>query len=380
MIMYCVKFMNDDLNVEYFPQFIKKESADRYFNELKTLPFYTPTFKLRGRNAKQKRQVLAYGDSNTSFTFYGTSIPAEPWSSLMLELRDLVERHSAYVFNYVLMNLYIDGSSYESPHKNNESGLYTDFPVMVLSFGAERTITFSRPKIPPTHIKLEHGSLYIMMKPTDDLFTYGIARDPTIQSMRISLTFRLIIPMVSPLKKLKMDTSCLNSTSISGSESAKDSLPESCSQVQEVINCSLVEPTKESYNINNCSSSTNHSTNSLQDAKSTKTIYAEWDLGQKTFLQIVLRKDFKIRIHICTFMESTNEYMNSSKMEVIMNPATWYFFQRKLLNFKFQSVNDSFISNNELLVASVSEEYCLLQQMFPLNTFGFFSNITFAYF
>ena len=74
---------------------------------------------MRGKSIQPKRQVLAYGDTNVNYTFSGTSIPANPWTPLMLELRNRVEKFAACSFNYVLLNLNVDGSSYISQHKGH---------------------------------------------------------------------------------------------------------------------------------------------------------------------------------------------------------------------------------------------------------------------
>ena len=88
--------------------------------QLKSLSFYIPTFKILGKTAKPKRQVLPYGDANLSYSFSGTSIPVNPWIPLMLKPRDGVEKFTSCSFNYVLLNQFGDGTSYVSQHKDNE--------------------------------------------------------------------------------------------------------------------------------------------------------------------------------------------------------------------------------------------------------------------
>ena len=157
--MALINIYENGLNVQYASNFIEKESADNYLNQLKTLPFYTLTFKIRGKSAKPKCRVLAYEDDNLSYAFSGTSIPAEPWTPLMLEIQDHVKKFAACTFNFILLNLYTDGSSCISQHKDDESGLDAIFPIVVLSFGAERTIEYKKPHTLTTSVKLEHGSL-----------------------------------------------------------------------------------------------------------------------------------------------------------------------------------------------------------------------------
>ena len=179
--MDIVNVYDNGLNVQYVPHFIEKEQANDYFNELKSLSFYTPTFKIRGKSVKPKGQVLAYGDSNVNYTFNGTFIPANPWTPLMLELHDRVEKFATCSINYVLLNLYADGSSYISQHKNDERGFDTAFPIVVVSFGVVRTIEFKKPHTSSTFLELEHGLLYSILKPTNKLFSHGIALDSSVK-------------------------------------------------------------------------------------------------------------------------------------------------------------------------------------------------------
>lgn len=123
----------------------------------------------------------------------------------MIELRDMIKRGTACTFNYVLLNLYKGGNDYISHHKDNESSLDPTFPIACLSFGAQRTIEFRRPNFPSTHIILEQSLLYTMEQPTNQLFSHGIAANPFIKGMRISLTFRHFVPAPVIFKKPKLN-------------------------------------------------------------------------------------------------------------------------------------------------------------------------------
>ena len=99
-----------------------------------------------------KRLVLVYGESNLCYAFCGTSILAENWIPLLLELRDLVEKFAVFSFNYVSLNLYTDDFSYIFQHENDESGFDAKFPIIGLSFGVERILKFMKLLTPSTFL------------------------------------------------------------------------------------------------------------------------------------------------------------------------------------------------------------------------------------
>ena len=372
--MAPINVFENGLNVQYIPDFIEKDQADDYFNQLKSLPFYTPTFKICGKTAKPKRQVLAYGDANLSYSFSGTSIPANPWIPLMSELRDRMEKFTSYSFNYVLLNQFTDGTNYVSQHKDNESRMDTTMPIFVLSFGAERTIEFKKPNTPSTLIKLEHGSLFTMLHPTNKMFTHGIAPEPNVKEMRISLTFLLLTnPMFQPLKKARLEThSSVNTVE-------KNNLPASstnnCEKDWSPANSCEKDfsPLMEYSNRNDCLSDLFHQNDSRHP------LLKQWNLNRNTFLKIVLDTNCNLRLHIRCFKEPKSGEFIPTKQGIIMTPSTWNCFVGNIQNFKFHSVHDTFVCNNQLLVAYVDNEFCMLQQIYPLNCPGFFLKPTVLY-
>lgn len=411
-----MSFNDNGLNVHYFPKFFEKQQADVYLEQLKMLPFFIPTFKIRGRNAKPKRQVYAFGDTNTSYTFSGTTIQGEPWTPFMLQIRDRVEKNTGCTFNYVLLNLYTNGFDYISHHKDNETDLSDMFPIAVVSFGAERTIEFKRPKVKTTSIRLQHGSMYRMDHPTNELYTHGIPQEVLVNNIRISLTFRHLIPtpFSPPLKKLKLSVDNMSPTqdisvslvnSTSSQESVNDptlstgsSTPES-SKVNESSHVN--ESSKEnSTSVNKTSkvppqdhSSQNkkppHNTSDEQrndfsnDCNSQLIqeesqqnpedhIKGQWNLNGNTFLQIIMTRNFNLRIHIRKINQLSSGELSPTREGIVMSLTTWSHFQESLRKFKFLSVHESFVSNNQLLTTYINSECCYMQQMFPLNSKGFY--------
>lgn len=371
--MPSVMYTENGLNVEYISDFIEKSHADRYMAELRTLPFYRPTFRIRGKEAKPKRLMLAHGDTNTSYAFSGTSLPANPWTPLTIELRDKVEKETACTFNYVLLNLYKDGNDFISHHKDNETCLNVNFPIAVLSFGGKRTIEFKRSNVPSTFIELEHGSFYSISKPSNELFTHGIAPEPDNKDMRISLTFRHLIIHPLDLKKPKLNLDSVNLKHLSplnrhcsplnrpdhlsplNNPGPVDDIPSKDWLTRMFQEMDTIDPLLKQWNIT-----------------SSDRVIASWDLKQNVFLQLVLEKNFSVKLHIRNFKEFNGGELFPSKQGVVMTPITFAHFQKQIRKFNFHSVGDSFLSNNMLLTAFIDEESCLLQQIFYSMSKGFY--------
>ena len=96
-------------------------------------------------------------------------------------MHDYVEKFWACTLKYTFLNIYTIGFSYLSQHKDSEFRLDEAFPIIVFSFGSERTIDFKD--------RMQHGTLCNMLKPSNNLFTHGIAPEPNVKNTSISLTF-----------------------------------------------------------------------------------------------------------------------------------------------------------------------------------------------
>lgn len=364
-MMNVVHFSENGLNVQYISDFIEKVHADRYFAELRTLPFYTPTLRIRGKEVKPKRLQLAYGDVNTNYSYSGTNVSANPWTPLMIELRDKVEKQMACTFNYVLLNCYVDGSNYISQHKDNESSLDATFPITVISFGCKRKIEFKRPNVPSTFIDLEHGSLYSMGKHTNELFTHGIAPDPTIKDMRISLTFRHMISHPLDLKKPKLN---LDFSALVDDPKLKLDLFSVSPLRTETRDSTTLTSSKQISALNRPEADVSHNnwfTKLFPDVD--VYIPETWDLGWNTYVKVVMENNCSLKVDIRNYKELAGGELFPTKNGVILMAPTFDHFQNSISKFNFFSVKDTTVCNNQLLMAFLDENYCLLQQIFKTN-------------
>lgn len=284
---------------------------------------------------KPKRLVLANGDINTIYAFIGKSVTSKPWTLFMIELRDKIEKQMFCTFNYALLNLYHDGSTYISQYKDDESCLNSVFPIAALSLCAQRTIEIRRPNAPSTFIDLEHGSLYSMGKPTNDLFTHGIASDPTIKDMRVSLTYRHLIVLPLDLKKPKLN---LDFASLANDPKLKLNLFYVSPLKTEPRDSSTIISSKHISPLNRPEPNVPHK-NWFTKMFPEMDAYVpqDWSLRWSSYVKEILENNCSLKVHIRNFKEGASAELFPTKNGIIMTPLTFEHFHQNIVKFNFST-------------------------------------------
>lgn len=196
----------DKINIMYMENFFSQYEANSYYNLFENKLEYNSDkdseVMIYGKSIKIPRQQVAYGDTNTSYTFSGNNVPARQWNSdeigrNLLLIKNKVEQYTGESFNFVLVNRYKDGNSYIGYHSDDENDLVKSSSIVGISFGASRDFLF-KPKesfIPKNitdiiSINLNHGSLVQLKTPTNEYWKHSIPKRSSIHVPRISLTFR----------------------------------------------------------------------------------------------------------------------------------------------------------------------------------------------
>lgn len=186
-------FQSQGLNYKYNELF-PKNLADEYFKNLEEEVTYMDPEKTKvvvyGKKHKMARKVAAYGDPGKSYTFSGLTVFAKPWTPTMLAIKQAVEEYSKCEFNFVLINRYADGSDTIGAHRDDEKELIPDSTIASVSLGQERYFVFTRPQHTTVKIALKHGSILLMLPPTNRLWKHALPKSKFITSPRINLTFR----------------------------------------------------------------------------------------------------------------------------------------------------------------------------------------------
>ncbi len=181
--------------VNYYGHIVKKEQADRFFNELfNTIEWKHDQAQVFGKLIVTPRKVAWYADRDFSYTYSGTTKYALPWTRELLELKQLTEKITGHTFNSCLLNLYHNGDEGMAWHSDGETMLQKNGAIASLSFGAERKFSFKHKETKETvSLLLEHGSLLVMKGETQTHWLHRLPPTTKVKRPRINLTFRTIV-------------------------------------------------------------------------------------------------------------------------------------------------------------------------------------------
>ena len=177
------------------------------FDRLKNIRYNTDEesmIRIMGKRIKIPRKQVAYGIPGTKYHFSGVSVMARDWTlddgtpeslvgNELQNVAKIVGNSTGVLFNYTLVNNYLDQTNSIGYHSDDEKEL-GKFPVIAgVSLGQEREIYF-RSKITGKVIKipLPHNSLVIMHYPTNAFWEHSIPKSTRRLGQRISLTFRSV--------------------------------------------------------------------------------------------------------------------------------------------------------------------------------------------
>ena len=192
------------LKVDYYYQFYVRAEADRVYSamERELEPYLSADshVKVCGELRTIPRRQSAFGDKGLSYNFSGTTVSAYPWTPQIQSVRERVESAVGVTFNFVLVNLYRDGSDHIGEHRDDERDMCADAPIASVSFGQARDFVFrhkdsrgrgaKRKDIQPVKLCLQHGSLLVMHPPTNSNWYHSLPPRKNVRLPRINLTFR----------------------------------------------------------------------------------------------------------------------------------------------------------------------------------------------
>ena len=196
---------NKGLNIKYGVVF-GKTTADLIYKTLEKEIEYDKIsqVKIFGKTFDVPRKQKAYGNDGLTYTFSNVTVPAAPWLPILEQLKDIVSDLLNCDFNFVLVNRYKDGQDYMGEHQDNEKDLDNNAPIASISLGQNREFVFrhkdlkngkSKDSSLKYKMELEHGSLLVMNKPTNEFWYHSLPKRSisTCPNPRINLTFRKMV-------------------------------------------------------------------------------------------------------------------------------------------------------------------------------------------
>ena len=177
------------------------DDANSLYNTLLTdLPWQSDIVTLFGKTHVTTRQIVWMGDTEADYQYSGHVRQTVPWSSTVFHVKQYVEQALAKIgvtanFNTCLLNYYPSGSDGMGYHADDEKELGAQPVIASLSLGATRKFVFKHKKTQDkVELYLESGHLIVMHGDTQTYWKHTITKTKTVNTGRISLTFRQMLP------------------------------------------------------------------------------------------------------------------------------------------------------------------------------------------
>ncbi len=149
---------------------------------------------LFGKKIMQPRLVAFYGNEGVAYKYSGQIMQAELWSSLLVSIKNKVEKVTKASFNSCLLNYYRDGNDSMGWHQDNEKELGNNPTIASVSFGATRVFKLKHiSRDVKMDILLSDKSLLLMSGATQHYYKHAIPKTKKAVKPRINLTFRTIV-------------------------------------------------------------------------------------------------------------------------------------------------------------------------------------------
>lgn len=149
------------------------------------------TIVVWGKRHPQPRLTAWQGEK--AYTYSGLTLAPLPFSPLVLEIKNAVERASGRRFNSVLLNYYRNERDSMGMHSDDEAELGPTPAIASVSFGAARTFILKHKRSQRTvKLDLSSGSVLVMSGQTQHHWRHGINKQSQPCGPRVNLTFRFI--------------------------------------------------------------------------------------------------------------------------------------------------------------------------------------------
>lgn len=185
-----------DLDAMFHPLFLDPIEAQGYYHILLTQTDWQQGYIWGGGNQrKEPRLTAAYGDR--IYTYSGRKMEPNPqWTPTLLVLLDKVKTALNHPFNFLLLNLYRDGTDSIGEHADDETELGAEPVIASISLGVPRIFHLRRKdhSCRPIDILLTSGSMLVMAGTTQDYWKHSVPKVKEEIGPRINLTFRYIHP------------------------------------------------------------------------------------------------------------------------------------------------------------------------------------------
>ena len=180
----------------YYPNFIAANESEVLFEQLLAeTAWQQDDIKVFGKVYAQPRLTALYAENEQPYSYSNITMYPRPFTPLLLNLKERIEKVTDAAFTTVLLNLYRNGNDSNGWHADDEKELGQNPVIASLSFGATRVFKFREKADKSNTYKLElgAGSLLLMQGATQHLWQHQIPKTKKEVGPRINLTFRVLI-------------------------------------------------------------------------------------------------------------------------------------------------------------------------------------------
>lgn len=187
--------LDKDGEVFYYGKLFDYVQSQKYLSLLQEqIEWKSDEVIIYGKKIVTKRQVAWYGDFPFKYQYSNSSKIALPFTTVLNELRTIVEGKTGETYNSCLLNLYPIGDVGMGWHSDDERELKKNGSIASLSFGEERKFSFKHKKEDlRLDLRLENGSLLEMKGEIQSHWMHALPASKKINGPRINLTFRTIV-------------------------------------------------------------------------------------------------------------------------------------------------------------------------------------------
>jgi alkylated DNA repair dioxygenase AlkB len=184
-----------DAEVVFYRNFFSKEQSDTYYEDLRcNANWKQEQIKFYGKLIDLPRLTAWYGDEGKKYTYSGITVEPDPWTPMLLTIKNEIEAVSGVIFNSVLLNFYRGERDSVAWHADDEPELGHNPVIGSVSLGETRGFQFKHKRDKSLRIKIDlpHGSYLLMKGPTQDHWLHQVPKETKSRQPRINLTFRVI--------------------------------------------------------------------------------------------------------------------------------------------------------------------------------------------
>lgn len=171
---------------------------------LASISWEQPSILIAGQRKTIPRLQRWFGERETAFEYSGTRFEPEPFTQLLISLKQRVESQCSLSFNSVLVNLYRNEQDSVGWHADDEPEFGERPQIASLSLGATRRFQLK----PKAHFleaaqwrlgqrvlsfELGSGDLLVMGAGVQENWLHSVPKERAGLDLRINLTFRDVV-------------------------------------------------------------------------------------------------------------------------------------------------------------------------------------------